>query len=53
MTGIFELKRMNGWLATGKSGVNDQFPFDPLGLNGGSMAVKEAGAYTRPLLSST
>jgi len=39
--GIFELKRMNGWLATGKSGVNDQFPFDPLGLNGGSMAVKE------------
>ena len=39
--GIFELKRIRGWLATGKSGVNDQFPWDPIGMNSNGMAVKE------------
>jgi|EP00227_Mantoniella_beaufortii_P008250 light-harvesting complex I chlorophyll a/b binding protein 5 len=39
--GIFELKRIRGWLATGKSGVNESFPWDPIGLNSASMAQKE------------
>ena len=39
--GILELKRIRGWLATGKSGINEDFPFDPMGMNSDSMAVKE------------
>mmetsp|Transcript_44976 Transcript_44976/g.72209 ORF Transcript_44976/g.72209 Transcript_44976/m.72209 type:complete len:184 (+) Transcript_44976:738-1289(+) len=39
--GILELKRIRGWLATGKSGINESFPFDPIGMNSPSMAVKE------------
>ena len=31
--GILELKRMRGFLATGKSGVNESFPWDPMGMN--------------------
>ena len=39
--GILELKRIRGWLDTGKSGVVDQFPWDPMGMNSDGMAVKE------------
>ena len=27
--GVLELKRIRGWLATGKSGVNESFPGTP------------------------
>ena len=39
--GILELKRMRGFLATGKSGVNESFPWDPMGMNNDAMALKE------------
>ncbi|ACO63487.1 chlorophyll a/b-binding protein, psi-associated, chloroplast precursor [Micromonas commoda] len=39
--GILELRRIRGWLATGKSGVNETFPWDPMGMNGDQMALKE------------
>ena len=39
--GILELKRIRGWLATGKSGVNESFPWDPMGMNNDAMALKE------------
>ena len=39
--GILELRRIRGWLATGKSGVNETFPWDPMGMNGDAMALKE------------
>jgi light-harvesting complex I chlorophyll a/b binding protein 5 len=39
--GILELKRIRGWLDTGTSGVVDQFPWDPMGMNSDGMAVKE------------
>ena len=38
--GFLETKRITGWLKTGKSGVNDQFPFDPLGLGADSDSMK-------------
>ena len=37
--GILELRRIRGWLATGKSGVNETFPWDPMGMNGDQMAL--------------
>jgi len=39
--GVLELKRIRGWLATGKSGVNESFPWDPMGMNNDAMALKE------------
>jgi|Transcript_14053 light-harvesting complex I chlorophyll a/b binding protein 5 len=39
--GILELRRIRGWLATGKSGVNESFPWDPMGMNNDAMALKE------------
>ena len=39
--GILELRRIRGWLATGKSGVNETFPWDPMGMNGDAMALKD------------
>jgi len=30
--GFLENKRIQGWLATGSSGVNETFPFDPMGM---------------------
>ena len=39
--GFLETKRLEGWLATGQSGVVNTFPFDPLGQNGPDKAVKE------------
>ena len=39
--GILELKRIRGFLATGKSGVNESFPWDPMGMNNDAMALKE------------
>ena len=35
------LERMRGFLATGKSGVNESFPWDPMGMNNDAMALKE------------
>ena len=38
--GILELKRMRGFLATGKSGVNESFPWDPMGMNNDAMGAQ-------------
>lgn len=39
--GFFEMKRYQGWKETGKSGVLDTFPFDPLEMDSPEMALKE------------
>ncbi|KAK9828973.1 hypothetical protein WJX72_003158 [[Myrmecia] bisecta] len=39
--GFLELKRYQGWKETGKSGLINSFPFDPVGLNSDSNAEKE------------
>ena len=40
--GVLELKRLRGWLATGQSGVADEYPFDPLALGAADdMKTKE------------
>jgi len=38
--GFLETKRITGWLATGKSGINETFPFDPLGMGADSDSMK-------------
>lgn len=38
---FLETKRIQGFLSTGESGVNETFPFDPLGLDSDSMRLKE------------
>jgi light-harvesting complex I chlorophyll a/b binding protein 5 len=39
--GFLETKRLEGWLATGQSGLVSTFPFDPMGQNGPDKATKE------------
>ena len=41
--GYLENKRIQGWLATGSSGVNETFPFDPMGMGNkdANMKLKE------------
>jgi len=41
--GFLENKRIQGWLATGSSGVNETFPFDPMGMGAkdANMKLKE------------
>jgi len=39
--GFLETKRMQGFLSTGSSGVNEDFPWDPLGLDSDAMKLKE------------
>lgn len=39
--GFLESKRLEGFLATGKSGLVDSFPFDPMGMASAEMEVKE------------
>lgn len=38
--GFLETKRITGWLATGKSGINETFPFDPLGMGADNETMK-------------
>ena len=38
--GFLETKRITGWLSTGKSGINDTFPFDPLGMGADNETMK-------------
>jgi len=38
---FLETKRIQGFLSSGESGVNETFPFDPLGLDSDSMRLKE------------
>jgi light-harvesting complex I chlorophyll a/b binding protein 5 len=39
--GVLELKRVNGFIATGESGAWSSFPFDPLGLQKDATRVAE------------
>ena len=41
--GYLENKRIQGWMATGSSGVNETFPFDPMGMGSkdANMKLKE------------
>eukprot|EP01025_Chloroclados_australasicus_P031320 TRINITY_DN3169_c0_g1_i1.p1 TRINITY_DN3169_c0_g1~~TRINITY_DN3169_c0_g1_i1.p1 ORF type:complete len:273 (-),score=28.18 TRINITY_DN3169_c0_g1_i1:220-936(-) len=39
--GFLELKRYQGFKNTGSSGLINQFPFDPVGMNSPSMQLKE------------
>lgn len=43
LVGFFEIKRINGYVETGKSGVLDTYPFDPLnmGKDNETMKLKE------------
>lgn len=41
VVGFLELKRLEGFQATGKSGFVNSFPFDPLGQMSPAMQVKE------------
>ena len=38
--GFLGNERITGWLATGKSGINETFPFDPLGMGADSDSMK-------------
>lgn len=39
--GFLETKRYQGFKTTGSSGLINQFPFDPVGMNSAEMQVKE------------
>jgi len=39
--GFLETKRLQGFKSTGTSGLINQFPFDPAGMNSDTMALKE------------
>jgi len=39
--GFLETKRLNGFLATGKSGFMDSFPFDPMGQSSSTKELNE------------
>ena len=42
--GYLENKRIQGWLATGSSGVNETFPFDPMGMGSKDEEIKNGRA---------